>query len=66
LGRQPTAYADLVSFGCDVAQGFYMSRPIPAAELDEWLASRELAPIAAGHEAGSLFSGEEKSLHRLA
>ncbi len=25
--------------GCDVAQGFYMSRPMPAAELEHWLAT---------------------------
>lgn len=44
------AYADLSGYGCDVAQGFYMSRPIPAAELDEWLARREVAPLTSGHE----------------
>ena len=44
------AYADLSGYGCDVAQGFYMSRPIPAAELDEWLARREVAPLTPGHE----------------
>ena len=25
--------------GCDVAQGFYMSRPMPAAEVEHWLAT---------------------------
>ncbi|TFD42960.1 EAL domain-containing protein [Cryobacterium sp. TMT1-2-1] len=39
------AYADLAGYGCDVAQGFYMSRPIPAAELDAWLASRDPAGV---------------------
>ncbi|TFD79120.1 EAL domain-containing protein [Cryobacterium sp. Sr8] len=39
------AYADLAGYGCDVAQGFYMSRPIPAAELDAWLASRDPASV---------------------
>jgi EAL domain-containing protein (putative c-di-GMP-specific phosphodiesterase class I) len=35
------AYAELAGYGCDMAQGFYMSRPVPAAELDAWLAKRE-------------------------
>jgi len=34
------AYDELVRYGCDHAQGFYMSHPIPAVELDEWLAAR--------------------------
>ena len=29
---------DLSALSCDVAQGFYLSRPLPAAELDGWLA----------------------------
>ncbi|MEO5980841.1 MAG: EAL domain-containing protein [Pedococcus sp.] len=35
------AYAELTRLGCDQAQGFYMSRPVPAAELDHWLNSRD-------------------------
>jgi EAL domain-containing protein (putative c-di-GMP-specific phosphodiesterase class I) len=27
----------LVTMGCDVAQGYYMSRPLPAAALARWL-----------------------------
>ena len=27
----------LVAIGCDAAQGYYMSRPIPAADLTRWL-----------------------------
>lgn len=34
------AYQALSRFGCDLAQGFLMSRPIPAAELDVWLSAR--------------------------
>jgi diguanylate cyclase (GGDEF)-like protein len=30
----------LAALGCDTAQGFYLSRPITAAALDEWLAGR--------------------------
>jgi diguanylate cyclase (GGDEF)-like protein len=35
-----TAYTELIRLGCDLAQGYHMSRPIPAAELDRWLSSR--------------------------
>ena len=34
-------YDELVRFGCDYAQGFFISHPIPAVELDHWLATRE-------------------------
>jgi len=34
------AYTELRRLGCDQAQGYYMSRPIPAAELDFWLSTR--------------------------
>jgi len=30
----------LCRYGCDQAQGFYLSRPVPAAELDAWLLAR--------------------------
>jgi len=31
------AYTALTRFGCDQAQGYFMSRPVPADELDHWL-----------------------------
>jgi EAL domain-containing protein (putative c-di-GMP-specific phosphodiesterase class I) len=31
----------LVELGCDVAQGYYMSRPLPAAEMTKWLRKSE-------------------------
>jgi diguanylate cyclase (GGDEF)-like protein len=34
------AYTELARLGCDQAQGYYMSRPVPAAELDYWLSNR--------------------------
>ena len=41
----------LVRFGCDVAQGYYLSRPAPAAELERWLDDRAAAGlVAAGIE----------------
>jgi diguanylate cyclase (GGDEF)-like protein len=42
------AYAELARLGCDQAQGFYMSRPVPAVELDEWLGSRSTVADSAG------------------
>ncbi|MDQ1482479.1 MAG: diguanylate cyclase [Actinomycetota bacterium] len=33
-------YTELTRMGCDQAQGFYMSRPIPADELELWLQQR--------------------------
>ena len=36
------AYTELVRLGCDQAQGYYMSRPVPAAELDVWLNTRDI------------------------
>jgi diguanylate cyclase (GGDEF)-like protein len=38
------AYAELTAFGCDDAQGYFMSRPVPAAELDVWLVERAAGP----------------------
>jgi diguanylate cyclase (GGDEF)-like protein len=32
-------YAELKSVGCDQAQGYYMSRPVPADELEHWLST---------------------------
>jgi len=34
------AYAALKRLGCDKAQGYFISRPVPAAELDHWLRNR--------------------------
>ncbi|MEP7017938.1 MAG: EAL domain-containing protein, partial [Actinomycetota bacterium] len=31
---------DLRAVGCDVAQGYYLSRPVPAVEFDYWLCYR--------------------------
>ncbi|WP_372729285.1 putative bifunctional diguanylate cyclase/phosphodiesterase [Nocardioides sp.] len=35
-----SAYAELARMGCDQAQGYFTSRPLPAAELDAWLLGR--------------------------
>jgi EAL domain-containing protein (putative c-di-GMP-specific phosphodiesterase class I) len=42
---------DLLAFmGCDVAQGFHLSRPLPAAEIQTWLTSLTL-PLGSMSEA---------------
>ncbi|TFD75047.1 putative bifunctional diguanylate cyclase/phosphodiesterase [Cryobacterium fucosi] len=43
------AYSMLVGYGygCDQAQGYHMSRPVPAAALDAWLAARLPQPVRA-------------------
>ena len=33
------AYTELARMGCDQAQGHYMSRAVPAAELEHWLST---------------------------
>ena len=50
------AFESLSSYGCDVAQGYFMSRPVPAAELDQWFADRSAEPgpelpVATGQDA---------------
>jgi EAL domain-containing protein (putative c-di-GMP-specific phosphodiesterase class I) len=35
-------WKELRALGCTVAQGYYLSRPLPPAELGEWLSSRPL------------------------
>jgi diguanylate cyclase (GGDEF)-like protein len=37
------AWSGLARLGCDIAQGYYLSRPVPAEELTEWLAERAAA-----------------------
>ena len=37
------AYTELTRLGCDQAQGYYMSRAVPAAEFDHWLSNRRPA-----------------------
>jgi EAL domain-containing protein (putative c-di-GMP-specific phosphodiesterase class I) len=34
------ALRELTANGCDQAQGYYLCRPVPAAELDYWLSER--------------------------
>jgi EAL domain-containing protein (putative c-di-GMP-specific phosphodiesterase class I) len=43
-GVEDAEIADLLrSFGCDAAQGYYWSRPLPAANFDAWLSDYSTA-----------------------
>ena len=41
------AFEELRALGCDLAQGFAISPPLPAAELRDWILSREYSARAA-------------------
>ena len=40
----------LASWGCDLAQGFYVSRPLPPAELNDWMGTSTKKCLAHGAE----------------
>jgi len=44
-----SALAALAALGCDVAQGYHLSRPLPCAEFDLWRADRGMPPRPAAH-----------------
>src|SRR3954447_5305849 len=35
----------LAALGCDVAQGYYLTRPLPAADLTDWLVARRQGSV---------------------
>jgi len=37
-------WSDLEAMGCDSAQGYYLSRPLPAGELTPWLTKQAVLP----------------------
>ncbi len=38
------ALQKLIDFGCDAVQGYYFSKPLPAEDLETWIAARHAAP----------------------
>ncbi|MGD0166405.1 MAG: EAL domain-containing protein [Gaiellaceae bacterium] len=50
-------WRDLAALGCDVAQGYYLTRPIPPQELVEWLARPIDAPVLEKTRAAKKASG---------
>jgi diguanylate cyclase (GGDEF)-like protein len=43
----PEIWSQLENLGCDMAQGYYLSRPVPASELWTWMESRpaQIVPV---------------------
>jgi EAL domain-containing protein (putative c-di-GMP-specific phosphodiesterase class I) len=43
--KKQATLTELIRHGCDHAQGYFISRPLPPAELDLWLNRREQAGL---------------------
>jgi diguanylate cyclase (GGDEF)-like protein len=42
--NSPEVWERLVALGCDTAQGFYLSKPLPADEFVKWLVAHQAKP----------------------
>jgi diguanylate cyclase (GGDEF)-like protein len=45
--ESPEAVSELQALGCDYAQGYHLSRPLPAPALEDWLRTRGADPLPA-------------------
>jgi len=50
--EQAAVRTALAEMGCDVAQGYLVSRPLPACRLDAWLETLDVRPVGPGSEGG--------------
>ena len=46
----------IAALGCQQAQGFYISKPLPAAEFEKWLTGYEPAAVPERRGPGRAFS----------
>ncbi len=45
-GAEDQATVDaLTALGCDVVQGYHLSRALPAGQLEQWLQARTATPV---------------------
>jgi EAL domain-containing protein (putative c-di-GMP-specific phosphodiesterase class I) len=45
-----TAYRQLLEWGCDSAQGYFMSKPLPAEQFAAWIRETRWAPPSHGQK----------------
>ena len=50
----------LRSLGCDVVQGYFTGRPMPLAQLDEWMAARSARSAESARSAGAVSTGRDR------
>ena len=56
-----SAYEELARMGCRQAQGYHLSRPLPAEGLEEWAARLERGEIRLGRHAGDEVAADDMS-----
>jgi EAL domain-containing protein (putative c-di-GMP-specific phosphodiesterase class I) len=43
--RHRITWDALAALGCDIAQGYYLSRPLPGPQLTSWLRSQSMSRV---------------------
>jgi len=54
----------LTDYGAGTAQGFHIARPMPAADLEAWLAGGGFAPVPADDEVVEVVLGDDEDVER--